>query len=86
MFQYNYRNKGYLTFEPITLVPLQMKMIDPCLLTQKEVGICVMASVLMSWQQYRCHGNNVGVMATKKDTYFVAMTPILYNKGVLATI
>ena len=45
MFQYNYRNKGYLTFEPITLVPLQMKMIDPSLLTQKEVGICVMTTV-----------------------------------------
>lgn len=36
-FQHNFRNKGFLTFEPLTLVPMQMKMIDPSLLTEKEV-------------------------------------------------
>ena len=35
--QHNYRNKQYLTFEPITFVPIQSKMIDPTLLTEKEV-------------------------------------------------
>ncbi|KAJ8317334.1 hypothetical protein KUTeg_005238 [Tegillarca granosa] len=34
---YNFKKKGYLTFEPITLVPIQMKMVDPKLLTEKEV-------------------------------------------------
>lgn len=35
--KYNFRNKGYLTFEPITLVPIQLKMVDAALLTQKEI-------------------------------------------------
>uniref|UniRef100_A0A6Q2YL93 Xaa-Pro aminopeptidase 1 n=1 Tax=Esox lucius TaxID=8010 RepID=A0A6Q2YL93_ESOLU len=34
--KYNYRNKGSLTFEPLTLVPIQVKMMDTGLLTQKE--------------------------------------------------
>uniref|UniRef100_A0A4W4F960 Xaa-Pro aminopeptidase 1 n=1 Tax=Electrophorus electricus TaxID=8005 RepID=A0A4W4F960_ELEEL len=34
--KYNYRNRGSLTFEPITLVPIQLKMIRSELLTQKE--------------------------------------------------
>ncbi|KAH3787311.1 hypothetical protein DPMN_165432, partial [Dreissena polymorpha] len=33
---YNFREKGYLTFEPITLVPIQQKMIDASLLTEQE--------------------------------------------------
>lgn len=37
VFQYNYRNRGSLTFEPLTLVPIQVKMINTALLTQKEV-------------------------------------------------
>lgn len=35
--KYNFRNKGFLTFEPLTLVPIQQKMIDASLLTQKEI-------------------------------------------------
>lgn len=35
--QYNYRNRGSLTFEPLTLVPIQVKMINTALLNQKEV-------------------------------------------------
>uniref|UniRef100_A0A3B4F252 Xaa-Pro aminopeptidase 1 n=1 Tax=Pundamilia nyererei TaxID=303518 RepID=A0A3B4F252_9CICH len=34
--KYNYRNRGSLTFEPLTLVPIQMKMMNTELLTQKE--------------------------------------------------
>ncbi|KAL2086915.1 hypothetical protein ACEWY4_017974 [Coilia grayii] len=34
--EYNYRNRGSLTFEMITLVPIQTKMINTELLTQKE--------------------------------------------------
>ncbi|XP_073717550.1 xaa-Pro aminopeptidase 1 isoform X1 [Misgurnus anguillicaudatus] len=34
--KYNFRNKGSLTFEPLTLVPIQLKMINTDLLTQKE--------------------------------------------------
>lgn len=36
--QYNYRNRGSLTFDPITLVPIQVKLMNTELLTQKEVG------------------------------------------------
>lgn len=35
--KYNYKEKGFLTFEPLTLVPIQQKMIDASLLTQKEI-------------------------------------------------
>ncbi|TRY97835.1 hypothetical protein DNTS_014967 [Danionella cerebrum] len=35
--KYNYRNRGSLTFEPLTLVPIQLKMINTQLLTDKEV-------------------------------------------------
>ncbi|KAM4636509.1 xaa-Pro aminopeptidase 1 [Discoglossus pictus] len=35
--KYNFRNRGSLTFEPITLVPIQTKMINIDLLTQKEI-------------------------------------------------
>lgn len=38
LLQYNFKNRGSLTFEPLTLVPIQTKMIDVSLLTQKEVG------------------------------------------------
>ena len=33
----NYLDRGYLTFEDLTLVPIQEKMIEPSLLTQKEI-------------------------------------------------
>ncbi|XP_071985549.1 xaa-Pro aminopeptidase 1 isoform X1 [Engystomops pustulosus] len=36
--KYNFRDRGSLTFEPITLVPIQTKMIDVSLLTEKEVS------------------------------------------------
>ncbi|KAK3598180.1 hypothetical protein CHS0354_034092 [Potamilus streckersoni] len=35
--KFNFKDKGFLTFEPITLVPIQTKMINPSLLTQKEI-------------------------------------------------
>uniref|UniRef100_A0A7N6B4I2 Xaa-Pro aminopeptidase 1 n=1 Tax=Anabas testudineus TaxID=64144 RepID=A0A7N6B4I2_ANATE len=34
--KYNYRNRGSLTFEPLTLVPIQVKMMNTELLTKKE--------------------------------------------------
>ncbi|CAL9700505.1 unnamed protein product [Knipowitschia caucasica] len=34
--KYNYRNRGSLTFEPLTLVPIQVKMMATELLTRKE--------------------------------------------------
>uniref|UniRef100_A0A665WQF7 Xaa-Pro aminopeptidase 1 n=1 Tax=Echeneis naucrates TaxID=173247 RepID=A0A665WQF7_ECHNA len=34
--KYNYRNRGSLTFEPLTLVPIQVKMMNTEQLTQKE--------------------------------------------------
>ena len=37
LIQYNFKEKGFLTFEPLTLVPIQKKMILPELLTEKEV-------------------------------------------------
>ena len=37
ILQYNFKKKGYLTFEPLTLMPIQLKMVDPSLLNQKEV-------------------------------------------------
>ncbi|XP_057885425.1 xaa-Pro aminopeptidase 1 isoform X1 [Melospiza georgiana] len=37
--KYNFKNRGSLTFEPLTLVPIQTKMIDVNLLTEKEVFI-----------------------------------------------
>ncbi|XP_064599693.1 xaa-Pro aminopeptidase 1-like [Liolophura sinensis] len=36
--EHNFKNKGFLTFEPITLVPLQTKMLAPSLLTEKEIN------------------------------------------------
>ncbi|RUS71962.1 hypothetical protein EGW08_020275 [Elysia chlorotica] len=35
--KYNFGGKDYLTFEPITVVPLQKKMIDASLLTENEI-------------------------------------------------
>ncbi|XP_041369026.1 xaa-Pro aminopeptidase 1-like [Gigantopelta aegis] len=35
--KYNFQKRGFLTFEPLTLVPMQTKMIDPSLLTQQEI-------------------------------------------------
>uniref|UniRef100_A0A1B6E280 Xaa-Pro aminopeptidase 1 n=1 Tax=Clastoptera arizonana TaxID=38151 RepID=A0A1B6E280_9HEMI len=34
---YNYKNIGFLTFETITLVPIQTKMLVPHMLTEKEI-------------------------------------------------
>ncbi|CAC5381437.1 pepP [Mytilus coruscus] len=39
--QHNFKNKGFLTFETITLVPIQNKMIVPSLLTEKEPRKCL---------------------------------------------
>lgn len=36
--KHRYRSKQFLTFEPITLVPIQTKMIDPSLLTEHEIA------------------------------------------------
>ncbi|XP_074604675.1 aminopeptidase P isoform X2 [Brevipalpus obovatus] len=35
--KYNFRNKGYLGFETITLVPIQTKLLEPSLLTPEEI-------------------------------------------------
>ncbi|XP_046542342.1 xaa-Pro aminopeptidase 1-like [Haliotis rubra] len=35
--KYNFKKKGFLTFEPITLVPIQTKLIDPSLLAEQEI-------------------------------------------------
>ncbi|CAL1274817.1 unnamed protein product [Larinioides sclopetarius] len=34
---HNFQNTGFITFEPLTLVPFQAKLIDPSLLTDKEI-------------------------------------------------
>jgi len=36
--KHNFRGKGFLQFEPITLVPIQTKMLVPELLTSKEIS------------------------------------------------
>ncbi|ELU14220.1 hypothetical protein CAPTEDRAFT_169985 [Capitella teleta] len=35
--KYNFNDKGFLTFEPITLVPIQSKLINPALLSESEI-------------------------------------------------
>ena len=34
---HNFRNRGYLTFEDLTVVPIQQKMIAPKMLTKEEI-------------------------------------------------
>lgn len=34
---YNYKDRGFLTFETVTLVPIQTSLLDVSLLTDKEV-------------------------------------------------
>ena len=41
--KFNFNNKGFLTFEPITLVPIQAKLIDASLLSESEVSFCLAA-------------------------------------------
>ncbi len=36
--KFNFRKVGFLTFETVTLVPIQAKMIDPSLLSDEEVS------------------------------------------------
>ncbi|XP_022096569.1 xaa-Pro aminopeptidase 1-like isoform X2 [Acanthaster planci] len=36
--KYNFRNTGFLTFETVTLVPIQTKMIEPSLLSEAEIS------------------------------------------------
>ena len=36
--KFNFNDKGFLTFSPITLAPIQTKLIMPELLTESEVG------------------------------------------------
>jgi len=35
--KFNFRERGYLTFETITLVPIQTKLLEPSLLTSEEI-------------------------------------------------
>ncbi|KAK7869696.1 hypothetical protein R5R35_011768 [Gryllus longicercus] len=35
---HNFKDRGFLTFETITLVPIQTKMLEPSLLTEKEIS------------------------------------------------
>uniref|UniRef100_A0A672TD50 X-prolyl aminopeptidase (aminopeptidase P) 1, soluble n=1 Tax=Sinocyclocheilus grahami TaxID=75366 RepID=A0A672TD50_SINGR len=53
--KYNYRNRGSLTFEPLTLVPIQLKMINTDLLTQKEVRAALINR--MSYQYHARHNS-----------------------------
>merc|ERR1719414_770584 len=36
--KHNFRDRGYLTFEDLTMVPIQQKLIDPKLLSQDEIN------------------------------------------------
>ena len=46
---YHFKELQYLTMEPITLVPIQQKMILPELITAKEVsGMCIPVDLLNS--------------------------------------
>ena len=36
--KHNFRDRGYLTFEDLTVCPIQQKLIDPTLLTQDEIN------------------------------------------------
>eukprot|EP00093_Oithona_nana_P006231 06231.XXX_379342_377690_1 [CDS] Oithona nana genome sequencing. len=36
--EHNFRDRGYLTFEDLTLCPIQQKLIDPTLLTKEEIN------------------------------------------------
>ncbi|XP_035674151.1 xaa-Pro aminopeptidase 1-like [Branchiostoma floridae] len=36
--KFNFKNKGFLTFEPLTLAPIQSKLLEPSMLTEKEVS------------------------------------------------
>ncbi|XP_078711726.1 xaa-Pro aminopeptidase 1 isoform X2 [Lampetra fluviatilis] len=36
--RYNFKDRGSLTFEPLTLVPIQLKMIERSLLTESEIS------------------------------------------------
>lgn len=40
-FQYNFQDTGFLTFEPLTLIPFQTKLLDTTLLTVEEVSYVV---------------------------------------------
>lgn len=35
--EHNFRERGFLTFKTVTMVPIQTKLIDPALLTKEEV-------------------------------------------------
>lgn len=35
--QYNFKDRGYLTFEPITLVPIQRKLLVPSMMMAQEL-------------------------------------------------
>lgn len=35
--KYNFKNRGYVTFTPLTLVPFQTKLLDPSMLTSDEI-------------------------------------------------
>ena len=36
--KHNFRDRGYLTFEDLTMVPIQQKLIDPKLLSPDEIN------------------------------------------------
>ena len=36
--RFNFNQKHYLTFEPVTLVPIQTKMMDPDLMTKEDIA------------------------------------------------
>lgn len=54
LLQYNFKNRGSLTFEPLTLVPIQTKMIDVNLLTEKEVSKTVLHCLICTRTSLFC--------------------------------
>lgn len=44
--KYNFKDRGWLTFETITLVPIQTKLLDPQLLTAEEVCAATLSFVM----------------------------------------
>lgn len=44
---YNHENRGFLTFETVTLVPIQTKLLDVSLLTKNEVHVRFVSHILI---------------------------------------
>lgn len=47
--KYQFKEKQFLTFETITLVPVQKKLLNPSMLTEAEVDLC-REFALVAWE------------------------------------